>query len=106
MPYPISARNIEPKPFGATRNIWLRSRLQPPAGFVGGTHAPFMHALPAAQSPFTAQAVRHTSPAASHVNAPHDAGTTIKQLPPPLQVRAGIDIAALQLAAPHTVPLA
>jgi hypothetical protein len=64
-----------------------------------------MHALPATQSPFTAQAVRHVSPAASHVYAPHDAGTTIKQLPPPLHVRAGIDIAPLQLAAPHTVPL-
>ena len=65
-----------------------------------------MHALPVAQSPLPAQAVRHTSPAASHVYAPQDAGTTIKQLPPPLQVRAGIDIAPPQLAAPHTVPLA
>jgi hypothetical protein len=65
-----------------------------------------MHALPAPQSLLPAQAVRHTSPAASHVYAAHDAGTTIKQLPPPLHVRAGIDMAPLQLAAPHTVPLA
>jgi len=30
----------------------------------------------------------------------------MRQLPPPLQVRAGIDVAPLQLAPPHTVPLA
>ena len=78
----------------------------PPVGFEGGTQAPLTHTFPAAQSPLPVQPVRHRSAAASQVYAPHDAATTIKQLPPPLQVRAGDDIAPLQLAAPHTVPLA
>ena len=43
---------------------------------------------------------------AAHAYAPHDDGTTIKQLPPPLHVRAGIDMPPLHAAAPQTVPLA
>jgi hypothetical protein len=60
--------------------------------------------LPAAQSPSAVQLVRQLPPDAQ-VYAPHDDGTTIRQVPPPLQVRAGIDVPPLQLAAPHTVPL-
>jgi hypothetical protein len=40
------------------------------------------------------------------VYAPHDAGTTMRQVPAPLHVRAGIAVAALQAAPAHTVPLA
>jgi hypothetical protein len=72
----------------------------------GGTHAPFTHTLPVVQSLSALQVVRQVLPAPSQVYAPHDAGTTMRQLPPPLQVRAGIDIAPPQLAAAHTVPLA
>jgi hypothetical protein len=60
---------------------------------------------PSAQSPGAEQPVRHASPDAQ-VYAPHDAGTTIRQVPPPLQVRAGVDDPLLQVAAAHTVPLA
>ena len=64
-----------------------------------------MQTFPGAQSPLVEQLVRHDD-ADAQVYAPHDAGTTIKQVPPPLQVRAGIDVASLQLAAAHIVPLA
>ena len=64
-----------------------------------------MQTWPATQSPSFAQLVRQVSPDAQ-VYAPHEAGTTIRQVPPPLHVRAGIAIAPLQLAAAHTVPLA
>jgi len=50
--------------------------------------------------------VRQVSPAAAQTYAPHDDGTTIRQLPPPLHVRAGIDIPPLHAAVPQTVPLA
>jgi hypothetical protein len=65
-----------------------------------------VHTLPLAQSAVVAQVVRQLSPDDAQVYAPHGAGTTMRQVPPPLQVRAGIDVPALQLAAPQTVPLA
>jgi hypothetical protein len=64
-----------------------------------------MHAVPGAQSLGPEQLVRHASVEAQ-VYAPHDAGTTIRQVPPPLQVRAGIDVPPLQAAPAQTVPLA
>ena len=64
-----------------------------------------MQTFPGAQSALVEQLVRQDD-ADAQVYAPHDAGTTIKQVPPPLQVRAGIDVASLQLAAAHIVPLA
>jgi len=77
----------------------------PPSGAAGGAQEPIVQTFPATQSPFAAQLVRQASPDAQ-VYAPHDDATTIRQVPPPLHVRAGIDIAPLQLAPAHTVPLA
>jgi len=77
----------------------------PPSGCDGGTHAPDVQTLPAAQSPVVEQLVRQASPEA-HVYAPHDSGTTMRQVPPPLHVRAGIEVALMQLAAAQTVPVA
>src|SRR6185369_11474693 len=77
-----------------------------PLGSGGGTHAPIVQMLPLAQSAVVAHVVRQLSPDDAHVYAPQGAGTTMRQVPPPLHVRAGIDVPALQLAAPHTVPLA
>jgi hypothetical protein len=64
-----------------------------------------MQVKPGAQSPGAEQLVRHASLEAQ-VYAPHDAGTTIRQVPPPLQVRAGIVASPPQLAFAQTVPLA
>ena len=65
-----------------------------------------MQTLPAPQSAAAVQLVRQASPDAAQVYAPHDAGTTMRQVPAPLHVRAGIAVAALQAAPAHTVPLA
>ena len=65
-----------------------------------------MQVLPAAQPLFAVQAVRQMSPAASQVYAPHEAGTTARQVPLPLHVRADIEVAPAQVGAPHAVPLA
>jgi hypothetical protein len=62
--------------------------------------------LPLAQSALVAQLVRQDSPDDAQLYAPQGDGTTMRQVPPPLQVRAGIDVPPLQLAAPQTVPLA
>jgi hypothetical protein len=57
------------------------------------------------QSAFVVHVVRQVPPV-PQVYAPQDVFVTVWQVPVPLQVRAGVNVEPLQLAATHVVPTA
>jgi len=71
-----------------------------PVGFLVQTPATQTFGAPQSASPV--HDVRQTS--AAHTYVPHDDGVVVWQVPVPLHVRAGVNVAPLQLAATQTVP--
>lgn len=72
-----------------------------PAGFF--PHAPLLHTLGETQSPSVVHAILHS--VSPHVYTPHDCGVVAWQVPVPLQVRGGVNVAPVQLAGAQAVPL-
>jgi hypothetical protein len=79
----------------AAAQLWPFGRL---------THTPPEHTLGARQSPSTVHVTRHALPL--HTYGSQDEDVAVRQVPIPLQVRAGVNVDALQVAATHTVPAA
>jgi hypothetical protein len=73
-----------------------------PVGFFA--HAPATHTFGAAQSASAVHDVLQT--AAPHRYIPHDDVVVVWQVPVPLQVRAGVNVAPVQLWGTQMVPLA
>ena len=68
----------------------------------GGPHVVPVQTLGARQSASLAQLVRH-APAVPHRYGAHETGSAIRQVPAPLQVRVGVAVEPVHVAAAHIV---